>query len=151
MKLKYITCPNCKTHRYSSIGFYGTELNVKCVCGHNYKTQYQFKEVNYPDVEICGVMHKELNKELEIFFEDEKLHPFGFNAEIKFHKEAGRKNHTRYNGTEFHFMFKTYVEENGAFAIESDIHSQGGTTPIDEVKSITITIAEKLHTDHYEY
>lgn len=126
------------------------KLSVNCKCGYSYKTEYQVKEVNYPNVEILGVMHKELSKELEIFFEDKKMYPYGFNATITYHKESGRKTETRYNGTEFHYMYKTSFEKNGAFAIESNIHYSGGTTPIDTVKHIVITRANKLHANHYE-
>jgi len=125
------------------IGSNGDDIKLTCRCGEVSRTTYHYKKVPYPNVTVLDVEYIKLNKEIEIFFEE----PFGADVTITYHKESGRTDETRYNATEFHFMFDGF-EGNEDFAVESDIHGQGGTTPIATVKTIVITKSTKKHTNH---
>jgi hypothetical protein len=153
LKLKFLTCPECAGHSYNSYSSNGITANVDCRCGHKYKAAFEYKSVNYPDVTILGEKFKRLDVEKEIFYDKSNDAPFGVNVKIKYHKEshyAGRRRETRYNATEFHYMYEpicTIFVEQGV-AIESNIHYCGGTYDLSHIKSIVVTKATKKHRDH---
>jgi len=75
------------------------------------------------------------DKELEIIQGD-----FGMNIYL-IYKDG--ETETRRNCTEFHHLYR---DTNSA--IESDIHSTGGTFDSNIVESIVITKASKLYNEH---
>jgi len=158
LKLKFLTCPECAGHSYSSYSSNGETANVNCRCGHNYKGKFEYKTVDYPNVTILGETFKKLDVEKEIFYnETHNDAPFGVNVKIEFHKEShyhrcDRKKRynakTRYNATEFHYLYETFGFIEYGVAIESNIHRIGGTLDLTHIKSIVITKATKKHRDH---
>lgn len=149
LKLKYLTCPKCKGHSYSSYYYNDQNVNVICSCKHEYKTVFEYKDVKYPDVIILGETFKNLDKEREIFYDETNNNaPFGVNVTIEFHKESHYINQqTRYNATEFHYLHESYNDYKSV-AIESEIHYTGGTLDVSQIKSIVITKATKKHKNY---
>jgi hypothetical protein len=150
LKLKFLTCPQCGGHTYHSYSYNGETVKVDCRCGHEYKTEFQFKTVDYPNVTILGETFKKLNVEKEIFYnETENDAPFGVNIKLEFHKEShySGRGKTRYNATEFHYLYD-HIENEPRIAIESNIHYSGGTIDLPHIKSIVITKATKKHRSH---
>lgn len=148
LKLKFLTCPECKGHSYTSYSSNGITANVNCRCGHKYKAEFEYKTVDYPDVTILGKTFEKLSVEKEIFYPE----PFGVNVEFKFHKEShynGRKD-IRHNATEFHYLYnsRNLSWDDPRVAVESYIHYQGGTLEISHIKSIVITKATKKYRNH---
>ncbi len=150
LKLKYLTCPVCKGHTYHSYSSNGITADVDCRCGHEYKAEFQYKTVDYPNVTIFGKTFKKLDVEKEKFFDKTNNNsPFGVNVKINFHKESHYSDYrkTRYNATEFHYLHDSFSHDKSV-AIESDIHYAGGTLDISNIKSIVITKAIKKHKNH---
>ena len=151
LKLKFLTCPECAGHSYNSYSSNGITANVNCRCGHNYKAEFEYKTVDYPNVTILGKTFEKLNVEKEIFYDETHNDaPFGVNVKIVFHKEShynGRKE-IRYNATEFHYLHETFGLTEYSVAIESDIHRTGGTLDLTHIKSIVVTKATKKHRDY---
>jgi hypothetical protein len=107
---------------------------------------------------------KDWNKELEIFHKDCDA-PHGFNCKIAYIDSCRIKEETRHNCTEFHHRYDfdaDFIKDpdyetggtdhnhpayfyTGSSAFESDIHRTGGTVKLSQVKSIEITIADKLN------
>jgi hypothetical protein len=150
LQLKFLTCPKCDGHSYNSYSSNGETAVVNCRCGHNYKTAFQHKTVEYPNVTILGLKFKKLCVEREIFYDKTNNDaPFGVNIKLEYHKEShynGRRK-TRFNATEFHYLYDC-IENEQRVAIESDIHYSGGTLDLCNIKSIVITKATKKHKNH---
>ena len=121
---------------------------LTCKCGKVSELRYYQKEVAFPDVKILDKMYPQLDFEIEEFYTEENGFPCGVNVTVTYHEESGRYKETRHNATEFHYMFDGYSEEE-ILAIESDIHYQGGTIPVNAITSIWITKALKLYNNHY--
>jgi len=151
LQLKFLTCPKCAGHSTNGYSYGGENATVDCRCGHNYKAPFQYKTVDYPDVTILGETFKKLNVEKEIFYDETHNDaPFGVNVKVEFHKESqyyGRRK-TRYNATEFHYLYETFGFIDHGVAIESYIHRSGGTLDLTHIKSIVITKAIKKHKNH---
>jgi len=149
MKLQYLTCPKCKSHDWSQYSANIEKVTMHCrSCKAKTSTVFDYKEVSYPNITILDKEYKKFNVELEQFFNVPEF-PFGVNVALVYHIETARVPETRYNATEFHYMYKPYISEL-SLAIESDIHSSGGTTDIAKIISVIITKAEKKHISHYE-
>lgn len=75
---------------------------------------------------------------------------FGFKVEIKMTKESWypQKELTIYNCTEVHHLWSKDYMGGASIAFESDIHGTGFTRRIDDIESVTITLAEKLHASY---
>lgn len=111
------------------------------------------------ELTILGVFH-DSNKEIEIFADLDKEHPYGFNAIItckewwinKGHKDEDKIYEEGeiiqcYNVTEYHHLYSKHRGHEG-LACESDIHHTG-FAPHDifrRYSKIEIIKAEKLHT-----
>ena len=94
------------------------------------------------------ILGKKLDSSLEHeVFADEVLHPFGFNARIIFTKESVYvyKVNIYHNLTEVHHMCDMFDNSSDSIAFESDIHQTGGTRKINEIVSVKVTIAKRLH------
>lgn len=78
-----------------------------------------------------------LNSELEWeFFADNGL---GFSVKIKF---TDGKTQTFNNITEFHWRFKSH--DKPSVALESDIHSTGGTRDIERIETCEVTLEKNI-------
>ena len=89
------------------------------------------------------------SKEHELFSENLK---FGFDISVEYTSDswmskAGHSTSKFNNCTEFHWRYTDIfnVEPSDGVAFESDIHCTGCTRKIENIKSVTIVEADKLH------
>jgi hypothetical protein len=108
------------------------------VCGEVSEIQRLFVPADYPTITLDG---KEVNntEEFEIFNKEN-----GFNVTLEYHPDSGRDSETLLNCTEVHYLYNSQFGSN--IALESNIHSDGGTRPVLEMVRIIIITANK----HYE-
>lgn len=159
LELRYVTCGHCGSHEYSSksekldendkpVGF-----KMTChECGEKSEGFYKVNVVPFPSVSLPdGSESKALTHELELFFEDEDGFPHGANVEIVTYDKARWETHSRFNITEFHYLYNSYdLDEKEKVAFESNLHGHGGNMPICHIKSIKITKAEKMEKWYYD-
>ena len=90
--------------------------------------------------------------EIEILSQESE---FGFDVIVKYKQDSRYqgKEVVHHNATEVHWMYNK--EDEGTFsyyqpgvAIESDIHSTGGTRELQYIEYILIEVATELHEHH---
>lgn len=143
--MKYIYhCENCGSKKWNSISSFGGETaTFTCrICEHKGPVTGTPTEVIPAIIKIDGEF-KDSSKELEIFDD------LGWNVAIVYHDYSRKDDEMRYNITEIHWRHDTYGDEPSV-ALESDVHSHGGTIDIYHIKQLTAVKSEKKHTFIYD-
>lgn len=150
MKLYIPTCNYCGSHKYSSLSCNDNKYTMECLVCENKTTgelqviDRKFPTVVFPD----GKIIKELNTEMELFFEEENDYPFGVNVFVFGSDLTNVGDYEVCNITEFHYLFNS-IKGDEQVALESCIHYHGRTSPLNRINFIKIVKAKKKHLSYY--
>lgn len=150
MKLKVPTCDNCESHKWSEISYRDNEYSMNCsICEQKTNGTFKIHKVPFPTVVFPdGSIIKELDTEMEIFYDESTEYPFGVRVDIYTHDISNQSDITLRNITEFHYLFDNIRGEEKV-ALESDIHYHGGTRSLNTIKFLKISRETEKQDSYY--
>jgi len=128
----------------------GDNYTMHCrICGQESRGEFDYITVAFPTIVFPdGTIKGNWEDEIELFYNESTGYPFGVRVDIYTHDLSNYSDVTVRNITEFHYLFDSIIGDEQV-ALESDLHSFGGTKPLNVIKLLKISKETEMQASYY--